>query len=91
MHLVIDNVLGLCCTSFGYQYSEIVESLSNIYFCVGDCVEDVISHLMPHLSLDPTLRTYSAICGFFNDNDYSDLNDLNNRINQHELRALKCS
>ena len=41
---VIDKVLGLRCTSFGYQYSEIVGSLSSVYFCGGDCVEDVTSH-----------------------------------------------
>ena len=57
---VIDNVLGLRCTSFGYQYSEIFGSLSSVYLCGGDCVEDVTSHLMPHLSLDPTLRTCSS-------------------------------
>ena len=59
MGTFIDNVLGLRCTSFGYQYSEIFGSLSSVYFCGGDCVEDVTSHLMPHLSLDPTLRTCS--------------------------------
>ena len=57
---VIDKVLGLRCTSFGYQYSEIVGSLSSVYFCGGDCVEDVTSHLMPHLSLHPTLRSCSS-------------------------------
>ena len=57
---VIDKVLGFRCTSFGYQYGEIVGSLSSVYFCGGDCVEDVTSHLMPHLSLHPTLRTCSS-------------------------------
>ena len=57
---VIDKVLGLRCTSFGYQYSQIGGSLSSIYFCGDDCVEDVTSHLMPHLSLHPTLRTCSS-------------------------------
>ena len=57
---VIDKVLGLRCTSFGYQYGEIAGSLASIYFCGGDCVEDVTSHLMPHLSLHPTLRTCSS-------------------------------
>jgi len=37
-----------------------VGSLSSVYFCGGDCVEDVTSHLMPHLSLHPTLRTCSS-------------------------------
>ena len=53
-------LLGLRCTSYGYQYSEIAGSLSSVYFCGGDCVEDVTSHLMPHLSLHPTLRTCSS-------------------------------
>ena len=57
---VIDKVLGFRCTSYGYQYSEIVGSLSSVYFCGGDCVEDVTRHLMPHLSLHPTLRTCSS-------------------------------
>ena len=57
---VIDKVLGLRCTSYGYQYSEIAGSLSSVYFCGGDCVEDVTSHLMPHLSLHPTLCTCSS-------------------------------
>ena len=57
---VIDKVLGLRCTSYGYQYSEIVGSLSSVYFCGGDCVEDVTSHLMPHLSLHPIMRTCSS-------------------------------
>ena len=37
---IIDKVLGLRCTSFGYQYGEIAGSLASIYFCTGDCVED---------------------------------------------------
>ena len=57
---VIDKELGLRCPSFGYQYSEIVGSLLSVYFCGGDCVEDVTSHLMSHLSLHPTLRTCSS-------------------------------
>ena len=57
---VIDEMLGLRCPSFVYLYCEIVGSLSSVYFCGGDCVEDVTSHLMPHLSLHPTLRTCSS-------------------------------
>ena len=57
---VIDSTLGLRCSSFGYQYSEIVRSLMSIYFCGGSCIEDVTTHLMNHLSLHPTLRTCSS-------------------------------
>lgn len=56
----IDNVLGKRCKHYGYQYSEIIRSLMCVYFCGGSCIEDVTNHLMPHLSLHPTLRTCSA-------------------------------
>ena len=56
----IDSTLGLRCRLFGYQYSEILRSLMCVYFCGGSCVEDVTSHLMPHLSHHPTLNTCSA-------------------------------
>ena len=50
---VIDEVLGLRCTSYGYQYSEIAGSLSSVYFCGGDCVEDVTHmQLRHHLERD---------------------------------------
>ena len=58
---IIDQALGQRCLSIiGYQYNEIVRSLMSVYFCGGSCVEDVTSHLMPHLSLHPTLRTCSS-------------------------------
>lgn len=56
----IDSSLGLRCTSYGYQYSEIIRSLMCTYFCGGSCVEDVSTHLMRHLSLHPRLHTCSA-------------------------------
>ena len=70
---VIDKVLGLRCTSFGYQYSEIVGSLSSVYFCGGDCVVEQdytfkfllvylpcgYSHLIEPLGLKITNQTCS--------------------------------
>ena len=50
----IDSTLGLRCTMFGYQYSEILRSLMCVYLCGGSCIEDVTTHLMKHLSLHPT-------------------------------------
>ena len=57
---VIDGTLGRRCKSHGYQYSEIIRSLMCVYFCGGSCIEDVTSHLQPHLSLHPVLRTCSS-------------------------------
>ena len=65
----IDSTLGLRCRQFGFQYSEILRSLMCVYLCGGSCVEDVSSHLMPHLSLHPhcahaaPTRDESSFCG----------------------------
>ena len=37
----IDSTLGLRCTLYGYQYSEILRSLMCVYLCGGSCIEDV--------------------------------------------------
>ena len=84
---IIDKVLGFRCTSFGYQYSEIVGSLSSVYFCGGDCVEDVTSHLMPHLLLHPTLRTCSSDTILRGISELATAN-LGTRIKQHPSLML---
>lgn len=56
----IDSTLGVRSHLIGYQYSEIIRSLLSVYFCGGSSVEDVTTHLMPHLSLHPELRTCSS-------------------------------
>ena len=38
---VIDRILGVRCTSTGYQYSEIIRALFSVYFCGGECMEDI--------------------------------------------------
>ena len=58
----IDCVLGQRCLGGGYRYSEIIRSLMCVYFCGGSCIEDVMTHLMPHLSLHPTMRTGPSVC-----------------------------
>ena len=57
---VIDSILGLRSRTYGYQYSEIIRSLMCVFFCGGSCFEDLSTHLMPHLSLHPELKTCSA-------------------------------
>ena len=56
----IDSTLGLRCTLFGYQYSEILRSLMCVYLVVAHVLRIFPTHLMKHLSLHPTLRTCSA-------------------------------
>lgn len=53
---VIDKSLGLRSTLLGYQYSEIISSLFWIYYCGGDCIEDIGRHLGRHIELQPNTR-----------------------------------
>ena len=38
----IDSTLGLRCTLFGYQYSEILRSLMCVYLYGGSCSEEIV-------------------------------------------------
>ena len=44
----IDSTLGLRCTLFDYQHSEILRSLICVYLCGGSCLEDISTHLIKH-------------------------------------------
>ena len=44
----IDSTLGLRCTLFGYQYSEILCALMCVYLCGGSCLKDISTHLIKH-------------------------------------------
>ena len=46
---LIDNELGMRSLS-GYQYSEIFRNIFNIFYCGGDCMEDIQVHLRPTLT-----------------------------------------
>ncbi|MBI9037094.1 MAG: hypothetical protein JEY97_03100 [Bacteroidales bacterium] len=37
---LIDKELGNRVFSYGYQYSEIIKNLTNVFLSGGDCVED---------------------------------------------------
>ncbi|NBL01148.1 MAG: hypothetical protein EOM50_24765 [Erysipelotrichia bacterium] len=51
MNQLIDRVLRLRCSTYGYQYSEILSSLFYTYYCDGDHIEDIGHHLGSHLEL----------------------------------------
>ena len=50
---LIDNELGSRVQTIGYQYSEIIRNLSNVFIAGGDCIEDIGSHLKEHLAAIP--------------------------------------
>jgi hypothetical protein len=56
---LIDNELGLRVKYSGYQYSEIIRNLSNVFISGGDCIEDINTHLRDHLTSIPDNPTPS--------------------------------
>ena len=53
MSELIDTELGDRVTSYGYQYSDIIKNLTNVFLSGGDCVEDIGTHLGEHLKTIP--------------------------------------
>ena len=50
---LIDKELGSRVTLFGYQYSDIIKNLTNVFLSGGDCVEDIGTHFGEHLKTIP--------------------------------------
>lgn len=50
---LIDAELGMRVKYSGYQYSEIIRNLSNVFLSGGDCIEDISSHLKEYLRVIP--------------------------------------
>ena len=52
---LIDSELGLRVKFFGYQYSEIIRNLTNVFISGGNCIEDIDTHLKSHLTTIPNM------------------------------------
>lgn len=50
---LIDNELGIRAKYFGYQYSEIIRNLANVFLSGGDHIEDINTHLKEDLKMIP--------------------------------------
>jgi len=57
---VIDSHLGVRSTLKGYQYSEIIRAVFSVFFCGGDCMEDLNLYLKDVLTERPQTRVPSA-------------------------------
>lgn len=53
LNQLIDTELGNRVTLFGYQYSDIIRNLTNVFFSGGDCIEDISGNLGEHLKSIP--------------------------------------
>ena len=56
---LIDTELGMRVQTVGYQHSEIIRNLSNIFISGGDCIEDISTHLKDHLKTIPNNKVPS--------------------------------
>ncbi len=99
---LIDKELGMRVKTTGYQYSEIIRNLTNVYLSGGDCIEDISGNLGTHLksipknnvpSPDTVLRainelsTENTVITSSTHNTY-DFN-INIKLNRLNIRALK--
>ena len=57
---LIDNELGIRTKYIGYQYSEIIRNLTNIYLSGGDVIEDINTYLGEYLKNIPGNNVPSA-------------------------------
>jgi hypothetical protein len=56
---LIDNQLGKRAKQAQYSYSDVILNLWSVFFCGGDCAEDLQEHLKPILSTVPELKVAS--------------------------------
>lgn len=57
---LVDNQLGIRCKPYGFSYSDIIKNLMNVFFCGGDCAEDIQTHLRNTLLSIPDNNVPSA-------------------------------
>jgi len=59
MNQLIDSELGNRVKLFGYQYSDIIRNLVNVFLSGGDCIEDIGTHLGEDLKSIPNNKVPS--------------------------------
>lgn len=57
---IIDEILGKRAPQAIYSHSDIVLSLWGVYFCGGDCAEDINENLKTHFKNIPDMKTPNA-------------------------------
>lgn len=57
---LVDSRLGKRCSSYGFQYSDILLALFCIYLCGGDHIEDITTVLGKYLKTAPDARIPSS-------------------------------
>ncbi len=99
---LIDNELGIRSKYTGYQYSEIIRNLLNVYFSGGDVIEDINTHFGEHLksipgnnvpSADTVLRSIKELSTentvYTSDKGLSYNFNINQKLNRLNIKSLK--
>ena len=60
LNQLIDNHLGIRPSTRGYRYSDIIRNYNHLFYCGGDCAEDIQQHLGKDLNSIPGNRVCSA-------------------------------
>ena len=60
LSLLIDNELGYGVSTKEYPYSDIISNYNHIFYCGGDCAEDIRQHLRPTLEAIPDNKVCRA-------------------------------
>lgn len=98
---LIDNQLGIRCKPYGFSYSDIIQNLMNVFFCGGDCAEDIQTHLRNTLlsipdnnvpSADTILRGIKELSTenttYESDNDKKYEFNINRTLNDLNIKSL---
>ncbi len=98
---LIDNQLGIRCKPYGFSYSDIIKNLMNVFFCGGDCAEDIQTHLRNTLlsipdnnvpSADTILRGIKELSTenttYESDNDKKYEFNINKNLNDLNIKSL---
>lgn len=57
---LIDNQLGTRTAQAKYSYSDLVLNLWSVFFCGGDCAEDINEHLKEYLDTVPDAKVANS-------------------------------
>ena len=98
---LIDNELGRRVKTIGFDYSEILRNLSNVFLSGGGVIEDISTHLGEHLKMIPgnnvpspdtalrAIKELSTTNTSFRSQNGIDYNfNINIRLNKLNLKAL---
>ncbi len=98
---LIDNELGIRVKTIGFDYSEILRNLSNVFLSGGGVIEDISTHLGEHLKMIPgnnvpspdtvlrAIKELSTANTSFRSQNGIDYNfNINIRLNKLNLKVL---